>query len=103
MWITVEKQLSSTKPAIPGCMCVLYMCIYEGMDLVVITMFFRPEHRFAEHVQEEKTEERRLILKRDTSQEKEDSQVWTNAYFTDHLCTKELRMAPLIALIFAAG
>lgn len=34
-----------------------------------------PEHRFAEHVQEEKTEERRLILKRDTSQEKEDSQL----------------------------
>ncbi|XP_016136359.1 cAMP-regulated phosphoprotein 21-like [Sinocyclocheilus grahami] len=34
-----------------------------------------PEHRFAEHVQEEKTEERRSILKRDTSQEKEDSQL----------------------------
>lgn len=34
-----------------------------------------PEHRFAEHVQEEKTEERRLILKRDTSQEKEDGQL----------------------------
>ncbi|XP_059412276.1 cAMP-regulated phosphoprotein 21 isoform X2 [Carassius carassius] len=34
-----------------------------------------PEHRFAEHVQEEKTDERRLILKRDTSQEKEDSQL----------------------------
>jgi len=50
-------------------------------------MFFRPEHRFAEHVQEEKTEERRSILKRDTSQEKEDSQVWTNAHFTDHLGT----------------
>uniref|UniRef100_A0A8C1EIA7 cAMP-regulated phosphoprotein, 21 n=2 Tax=Cyprinus carpio TaxID=7962 RepID=A0A8C1EIA7_CYPCA len=34
-----------------------------------------PEHRFAEHVQEEKTDERRSILKRDTSQEKEDSQL----------------------------
>uniref|UniRef100_A0A8C1Q0S3 cAMP-regulated phosphoprotein, 21 n=1 Tax=Cyprinus carpio TaxID=7962 RepID=A0A8C1Q0S3_CYPCA len=34
-----------------------------------------PEHRFAEHVQEEKTEERRSILKRDSSQEKEDSQL----------------------------
>ncbi|XP_051992463.1 cAMP-regulated phosphoprotein 21-like isoform X2 [Xyrauchen texanus] len=34
-----------------------------------------PEHRFAEHVQEEKIEERRLILKRDTSQDKEDSQL----------------------------
>ncbi|RXN26496.1 cAMP-regulated phospho 21-like protein [Labeo rohita] len=34
-----------------------------------------PEHRFAEHVQEEKAEERRSILKRDTSQEKEDSQL----------------------------
>ncbi|XP_043072869.1 cAMP-regulated phosphoprotein 21 isoform X2 [Puntigrus tetrazona] len=34
-----------------------------------------PEHRFAEHVQEDKTEERRSILKRDTSQEKEDSQL----------------------------
>ncbi|XP_077051926.1 cAMP-regulated phosphoprotein 21 isoform X2 [Siphateles boraxobius] len=34
-----------------------------------------PEHRFSEHVQEEKTEERRSILKRDTSQEKEDSQL----------------------------
>ncbi|KAF4100441.1 hypothetical protein G5714_018637 [Onychostoma macrolepis] len=34
-----------------------------------------PEHRFAEHVQEEKTEERRSILKRDNSQEKEDSQL----------------------------
>ncbi|XP_051527364.1 cAMP-regulated phosphoprotein 21-like [Myxocyprinus asiaticus] len=33
-----------------------------------------PEHRFAEHVQEEKTEERRLILKRNTSQDKEDGQ-----------------------------
>lgn len=51
-------------------------------------MFFRPEHRFAEHVQEEKTEERRSILKRDTSQEKEDSQVWTNAHFTDHFGMK---------------
>ncbi|KAG9279837.1 cAMP-regulated phosphoprotein 21 isoform X1 [Astyanax mexicanus] len=33
-----------------------------------------PEQRFAEHVQEEKTEERRSILKRDSSQEKEDIQ-----------------------------
>ncbi|KAK2886947.1 hypothetical protein Q8A67_015175 [Cirrhinus molitorella] len=33
-----------------------------------------PENRFAKHVQEEK-EERRSILKRDTSQEKEDSQL----------------------------
>uniref|UniRef100_A0A673I7E2 cAMP-regulated phosphoprotein 21-like n=1 Tax=Sinocyclocheilus rhinocerous TaxID=307959 RepID=A0A673I7E2_9TELE len=34
-----------------------------------------PENRFAEHVQEKKTEERRSILKRDNSQEKEDSQL----------------------------
>ncbi|XP_057209924.1 cAMP-regulated phosphoprotein 21 [Triplophysa rosa] len=34
-----------------------------------------PEHRFGEHVQEDKTEERRSILKRDSSQEKEDSQL----------------------------
>lgn len=34
-----------------------------------------PEHRFGEHVQEEKTEERRSILKRDSSQEKDDSQL----------------------------
>ncbi len=46
-------------------------------------MYFRPEYRFAEHVQEEKAEERRSILKRDTSQEKDDSQVWTNTHFTD--------------------
>ncbi|KAI4871856.1 hypothetical protein NFI96_016404 [Prochilodus magdalenae] len=34
-----------------------------------------PEQRFAEHVQEDKTEERRSILKRDNSQEKEDIQM----------------------------
>ncbi|XP_053469213.1 cAMP-regulated phosphoprotein 21 isoform X3 [Ictalurus furcatus] len=34
-----------------------------------------PEQRFAEHVQEERTEEKRSILKRDNSQEKEDSQL----------------------------
>ncbi|XP_017551358.1 cAMP-regulated phosphoprotein 21 isoform X4 [Pygocentrus nattereri] len=34
-----------------------------------------PEQRFAEHVQEEKTEERRSILQRDNSQEKEDLQM----------------------------
>ncbi|XP_066531583.1 cAMP-regulated phosphoprotein 21 [Hoplias malabaricus] len=34
-----------------------------------------PEQRFAEHVQEEKAEERRSILKRDNSQEKEDIQL----------------------------
>ncbi|XP_072530961.1 cAMP-regulated phosphoprotein 21 isoform X2 [Salminus brasiliensis] len=34
-----------------------------------------PEQRFAEHVQEEKTEEKRSILKRDSSQEKEDIQL----------------------------
>ncbi|KAF4073934.1 hypothetical protein AMELA_G00248980 [Ameiurus melas] len=34
-----------------------------------------PEHRFAEHVQDERTEEKRSILKRDNSQEKEDSQL----------------------------
>ncbi|XP_060798069.1 cAMP-regulated phosphoprotein 21 isoform X3 [Neoarius graeffei] len=34
-----------------------------------------PEQRFAEHVQEEGTEEKRSILKRDNSQEKEDSQL----------------------------
>lgn len=70
-------------------------------------MYFRPEHRFAEHVQEEKAEERRSILKRDTSQEKEDSQVWTKTHFTDpwhyHKGTKEQTMVPLIALIFPAG
>ncbi|KAM9494449.1 cAMP-regulated phosphoprotein 21 isoform 2-T2 [Clarias gariepinus] len=33
-----------------------------------------PEQRFAEHVQEERSEEKRSILKRDNSQEKEDSQ-----------------------------
>ncbi|XP_058233774.1 cAMP-regulated phosphoprotein 21 isoform X2 [Hemibagrus wyckioides] len=34
-----------------------------------------PEHRFADYVQEERTEEKRSILKRDNSQEKEDSQM----------------------------
>ncbi|TSK31381.1 cAMP-regulated phosphoprotein 21 [Bagarius yarrelli] len=34
-----------------------------------------PEHQFAEHVQEETIEEKRSILKRDNSQEKEDTQV----------------------------
>ncbi|TRZ01146.1 hypothetical protein DNTS_007864 [Danionella cerebrum] len=34
-----------------------------------------PEQRFGEHVQEEKPEERRSILRRDTSQEKEDGQL----------------------------
>ncbi|KAF7691203.1 cAMP-regulated phosphoprotein 21 isoform X1 [Silurus meridionalis] len=34
-----------------------------------------PEQRFAEHVQDERTEEKRSILKRDNSQEKEDSQL----------------------------
>ncbi|XP_053531392.1 cAMP-regulated phosphoprotein 21 isoform X4 [Ictalurus punctatus] len=34
-----------------------------------------PEQRFAEHVQEERTEEKRSILKRDNSQEKEDNQL----------------------------
>ncbi|XP_060753548.1 cAMP-regulated phosphoprotein 21 isoform X1 [Tachysurus vachellii] len=34
-----------------------------------------PEQRFAEHVQEERTEEKRSILKRDNSQEKDDSQL----------------------------
>lgn len=44
-------------------------------QLTPVPFYFRPEHRFGEHVQEEKTEERRSILKRDSSQEKEDSQV----------------------------
>ncbi|KAK3511680.1 hypothetical protein QTP70_014549 [Hemibagrus guttatus] len=34
-----------------------------------------PEHRFADYVQEERTEEKRSILKRDNSQETEDSQL----------------------------
>lgn len=66
-------------------LCIFHcICMCENFDtkLYIITCMFgkRPAQRFAEHVQEERTEEMKSILKRENSLEKEDNQVHTCIY-----------------------